>query len=401
MLYDYNKLKEKIDSIFPDIVSIRRELHMNPELSEEEEKTAERIQRELKILDIPFQKDISGHGIIATIDGCNPDFGVGIRADIDALPITENVDVPFKSKNPGVMHACGHDIHTAILLGTARILTEIKPYLPGSVRLIFQPSEETIGGAEGMIKAGCLKNPKISSVIGLHVEPSINAGSVQLIPGVMNAAACEFYVTITGKSCHGAHPDKGIDSLLPACAIITALQSIITRRLDPADTGLITVGNFHSGQKNNIISGETTFSGIIRTLTLENRTFIKNELEQLCISTAQAYGATCKIVFEDSYPSLENNDELFQIMKEECSSALGQDKIDLKSKPSLGADDFAYFCHNSRGLYYNLGTKRENEESTYPIHNENFNPDEQCIKTGILSEVIGVLRILEEESKKW
>lgn len=395
------KIKVRTNEIFDDMVSLRRQIHMHPELSEQEEQTALLIQSRLQELGIPFEKDIAGYGVSAVIYGKNREKGVAVRADIDALPLKEQTDVPFRSKIDGVMHGCGHDIHTAILLGTAQILNEMKQDLSGSVRLLFQPSEETIGGARQMIEAGCLENPEISSILGLHVESSVDAGSIQLIPGAMNAASCEFYVTVTGKSCHGAHPTDGIDSLLPACTMVSSIQSIITRRLDPTDSCLITVGRFNSGTKNNIVSGETVFSGIIRTLKLSQRGFIKEQIESLCTSIAKAYGAQCKVEFIDSYPSLENDDTLFSWVKESAEEVLGKNHVQTLSRPSLGADDFAYFCHGTRGLYYNIGTRHPGETEAYPIHSDKFNPDEECIRTGILTETAAVLKILEEESKTW
>lgn len=401
MSFDIDKLNQLVDAVYDETVQIRRNLHMHPELSEQEEKTAEAVCRRLDELGIEYTAGIAGHGISAVIYGRDRDHGVGIRADMDALPITERTDCSFKSQNPGVMHACGHDIHTAILLGTAKILNEIKDELPGSVRLFFQPSEETIGGAKQMIDAGCLKSPAISSVIGLHVESSVKGGSVELMPGPMNAASTEFFVTVTGKSCHGAHPSDGIDALLPACAMVSGLQSIITRRTDPAEAVLITVGQFHSGTKENIVSGETKFSGIIRALQMHNMEPLKAYIEELCQATAKAYGATCDVEFSDSYPSLENDDELFELVRDTCREVLGEDKVEIKTKPSLGADDFSYFCHACKGLYYNIGTGQKGDDVPYPIHSDLFDPDEECIRTGMLTEVASVIRILEEESKEW
>lgn len=401
MKYHIEDIKSRIDEIFDEVVTFRRELHMYPELSEQESETAARIQSRLETLGIEFIPDVAGHGVVGTIYGQNKEKAVGIRADIDALPITEQTDFPYKSQIPGVMHACGHDIHTAILYGTAKILSEIKDELPGSVKLFFQPSEETVGGAKQMIDEGCLTNPEVKSVIGLHVESTIPAGSVLFTPGPMNAASCEFYVTVAGKSCHGAHPDQGVDPLIPACNMVTALQSIITRKLDPAETGLITVGQFHSGTKNNVIPGETKFSGIIRTLNLENRSKIKEEIKKICDGIAVAHGATANVEFLDSYPSLENDDELYGWMKSASEEALGSENIFVQPKPSLGADDFSYFCHESRGLYYMIGTGLTDGSESFSIHSEFFNPDEACIRTGILTEVMGALKILEEESKTW
>lgn len=401
MTYDINHLKELVNQVYDEAVTFRRSLHMHPELSEHEEETAAAICRKLDSLGIRYSSGIAGNGISAVIYGKNPNRGVGIRADMDALPLTEKTDVPFKSVNPGVMHACGHDIHTAILLGTAQVLNQMRDCLPGSVRLFFQPSEETIGGAKQMIEAGCLEAPRIDSVIGLHVDTDIDAGDVEFIPGHMNAASTEFSVTVKGKSCHGAHPTDGIDALLPACSMVTGLQSVITRRMSPVDPVLITVGRFISGTKGNIISGEAEFSGIIRVLDMKNMPPAKKYISDMCTSTAEAYGATCVVNFRDSYPSLENDAVLLSWVKDAFSQVLGKDHIKINEKPSLGADDFSYFCHQSRGLYYNIGARRPGETRPFPIHSDRFNPDEECIRTGIITETAAVLKILQEESKTW
>lgn len=401
MTYDINHLKELVNQVYDEAVTFRRSLHMHPELSEHEEETAAAICCRLDSLGIRYSSGIAGNGISAVIYGKNPNRGVGIRADMDALPLTEKTDVPFKSVNPGVMHACGHDIHTAILLGTAQVLNQMRDCLPGSVRLFFQPSEETIGGAKQMIEAGCLEAPRIDSVIGLHVDTDIDAGDVEFIPGHMNAASTEFSVTVKGKSCHGAHPTDGIDALLPACSMVTGLQSVITRRMSPVDPVLITVGRFISGTKGNIISGEAEFSGIIRVLDMKNMPPAKKYISDMCTSTAEAYGATCVVNFRDSYPSLENDAVLLSWVKDAFSQVLGKDHIKINEKPSLGADDFSYFCHQSRGLYYNIGARRPGETRPFPIHSDRFNPDEECIRTGIITETAAVLKILQEESKTW
>ena len=402
MIYNKEKLIKRVDEIYDSVVAFRRDLHMNPELSENEVRTSKKIQDTLDKLGISYDANVAGHGVSALIEGKNKDHAVAIRADMDALPIFEKSGVSFASREDGIMHACGHDIHTAILMGSAQILSEIKDQLPGSVRLLFEPSEETIGGAKQMIDAGCLNSPKVDSVLGLHVETTVPVGMVEFIPGPMNAASCEFYVTVNGVSCHGAHPTNGVDAIVAGCAMVGNIQSIITRRIDPVDPALVTIGRFNSGTKNNIVAGEAKFSGIIRTLNLENRELIKSQIKQICENTAAAYGATCDVEFHDSYPSLENDYTLLGWIKESTLDILGPEKITTKDKPSMGADDFSYFCHGTRGFYYNIGTwNKDKEETTYPIHSDRFNPDEECIKVGMLTQVAGVLKILEEESKTW
>ena len=402
MKYSIEDIKKRVDEIYDSVVSFRRDIHENPELSEHEVRTSAKIAEKLTALGINYQSNIAGHGISALIEGKNKEYGVGIRADMDALPICENNGLTYSSKNPGIMHACGHDIHTAILLGTAEILSEIQDELPGCVRLLFEPSEETIGGAKQMIDAGCLNNPKIKSVLGLHVETTVPVGKVEFIPGPMNAASCEFYVTVTGKSCHGAHPNDGVDSLVAACDMVGTIQTIITRRVDPSDPALVTIGQFNSGTKNNIIAGEAKFSGIIPRLNLANRELIKTQIKQICQGISASYGASCEVEFHDSYPSLENDFDLYKIMTDAANEALGHENILIKNKPSMGADDFSYFCHGTRGFYYNIGTfNPQIDPEGHPIHSDKFNPDEECIKFGILTQVAGVLKILEEESKEW
>ena len=249
-----------------------------------------------------------------------------------------------------------------------------------------------------MIDAGCLENPKISSVLGLHVDTGTDAGSVEFIPGAMNAACCEFQVRVIGKSCHGAHPTDGIDALLPASTMVTSLQSILTRRMDPTDSVLITVGKFNSGVKENVISGEAIFCGTIRTLDMKSMASIKTYLADLCHNTAAAFGASCEVEFaSNGYPTLENDEQLLKWVMDSTKEILGAEHVKLTKKPSLGADDFAFFCHSSKGLYYNIGARKPGEKDAHPIHSDLFCPDEECIRTGILTQVAAILKIFEEE----
>ncbi len=396
MNYDLNRVKALVDEIFAQIVALRRQLHRYPELSEHEENTSRLVCDQLSALGIPYRDHIAGYGVTGTIYGRDRGKAVGIRADMDALPISEKADVPFRSQNPGVMHACGHDMHTAILLGTAAVLSKLQNELPYSVRLFFQPSEETIGGARQMIEAGCLEEPATGIVIGLHVDPSLEAGCVQFKAGAMNAASCEFYVTVKGISCHGAHPAAGLDPLLPACEMVMSMQSIITRRLPATDSALITVGQLHSGTKNNIIPAESSFSGIIRTMKNEQRQYLKEQVTEVCQNIARSAGTTCEIKFRDSYPALVNDEALYELMTVAAADVLGKDKVKISNTASLGCDDFAYFCYSSRGLYYDLGTAKPGQTDAAPLHSDMFCPDEEAIRTGILTEAAGVLKIMEE-----
>ena len=376
-------------------IEMRRYFHKYPELSLQEENTAKKIREELTKMGIPFVT-MANYGTVATIGGKKPGKCVLLRADMDALPIQEKVDLPFKSQNDGVMHACGHDIHTAVLLGTASVLKALQEELPRTSVFLFEPAEETRGGAKPMIEEGCLEDPRVDTVIGLHIEPSVDVGKLEFMPGCMNAASTMFTVTVKGKSCHGASPFAGIDPLLPACNMVGSLQSIITRHIHPVDAALITVGSFHSGTAGNIIPDETVFSGIIRVLDMQLRDSIKSQLRELFENIARAYGASCVVDYQDSYPTLINNQELLDSVSEICREKLGDKNILLNPKSSLGADDFAYFCHAAKGLYFNLGchTPGTPEEA---LHSAILNPDENCIRIGILSEVLAVLKIMGVE----
>ena len=376
-------------------IEMRRYFHKYPELSLQEENSAKKIREELTKMGIPFVT-MANYGTVATIGGKKPGKCVLLRADMDALPIQEKVDLPFKSQNDGVMHACGHDIHTAVLLGTASVLKALQEELPRTSVFLFEPAEETRGGAKPMIEEGCLEDPRVDTVIGLHIEPSVDAGKLEFMPGCMNAASTMFTVTVKGKSCHGASPFAGIDPLLPACDMVGSLQSIIPRHIHPVDAALITVGSFHSGTARNIIPDETVFSGIIRVLDMQLRDSIKSQLRELCENIARAYGASCVVDYQDSYPTLINNQELLDSVSEICREKLGDKNILLNPKSSLGADDFAYFCHAAKGLYFNLGchTPGTPEEA---LHSAILNPDENCIRIGILSEVLAVLKIMGVE----
>lgn len=388
------ELMPLIDKAYEKSVAIRHEIHQHPELSGEEKETQQRITKFLREIGVTYNDSIDGYGVSALIRGRDPENAIGIRADIDALPIEEKTNLPFRSVNQGVMHACGHDVHTAILLGAAYVLQQIREDLDKSVRLIFEPREETTGGAKSMIEAGVLTAPKVDKIIGLHVAPEYPTGVVEFVPGTANAASTEFEVTVYGKSSHGASPHKGIDTIPCACQMVSALQSIITRRVSPVDQALITVGMFNSGSKNNIISNKTVFSGIIRVMQLDNRAFIKNEMEKVCSSIAAAFGCDCDVEFRDSYPTLENDPELFEQVKRAISEAIGKEKVILNEKASLGTDDFAYFCHAAKGCYFNLGSHSPDRVEEEMLHNEHVQPDDRCIKTGIIAEVCAVLNIM-------
>ena len=391
---DYSLIEKKISDIYPKIVEYRRFLHQNPELSGEEQETAQFIINRLNQLGIPCSK-IAGNGVIAMITGNGTkNKTLGIRADIDALPIEETTGLSYSSKRPGIMHACGHDMHTAILLGTASVLNEMKDQLNGNIKLFFQPAEETTGGAAQMIREGCLHHPDVDAVLGLHVSETIPLGTIEFRYGIMNAASTEFYLDIIGKSCHGAHPEEGVDAIIIAGNIIGALQTIITRNLDPTQPLIITIGKIQGGTKENIIADHVLMSGILRSLDYEHRDFAKERIIDICNNIAAAYGGSCEITFQDYYPPLKNDDDLITLMSNIAKKLVGEAQVSFRSNPSLGADDFAFFCHEVPSAYFNIGAADISKGTPAPAHSGNFNPKEDCMRYGVMMEVLCILELL-------
>lgn len=388
------QIPDKITEILDEIIAIRRDFHAHPELSGQEERTAAKVSEYLTAWGIPHETGVAGHGIVGLI-GSKGSHTVALRADMDALPIQEMNDIPYRSLNSGVMHACGHDIHTAVLLGAAKILKSMENELPGRVKLLFQPAEETVGGAESMIQAGCLENPKVDAVLGLHVEPRVLAGAVEFRRGAMNAASDPFVITVKGVSSHGARPEDGVDAVLAASQIVCSLQSFVSRNIAAADAAVVTVGKFQAGTASNIIASEATLTGIIRTLDPAVRDRARKRVEEIACLTAQAYGAAATVEYVESNPPLINDDDIETIMEETAAKMLSPEQICFRPTCSMGAEDFAYFCEAVKSTYYNIGTKTNPQDPTISLHNGHYCPDERCIRVGILMQCAGALSVLE------
>ena len=393
------QILQKIDESFPAVVAFRRDLHAHPELSGQEDRTSRRIAEELEKLGITPHVTPE-KAVFGTVFGKGPAptgkyTGIGMRADFDALPITEATGLPYTSTNPGVMHACGHDMHAAMLLGTAMVLQSMTDQFGGSFRLLFQPNEEADGGAENMIKAGCMEDPDVNAVIAYHIEPGIPTGWIQFCPGKMNAATCDLDITVQGVGCHGAHPDRGVDAILAASSIVTALQAVVARNLAPTQPGVVTVGQFHAGSANNVVAGEARLIGTLRALDMKTMAKIKEMVTQTAEGIAAGYGAKAIVRLRDGYPSLENDVVLGKKLQELAIELLGEDHLDYMEDPSMGADDFAFFTQYCDGVYMNLGTTPADwDGKPQALHNEYLCPDEEAMKTGILMAVMAVLRLL-------
>ena len=372
-----------------ETIANRRHIHQHAETGLDLPETVAFVKD--KLTEYGLAPTDCGHGVTATLGKGSP--VLLLRADMDGLPIREDSGESF-SCTTGTMHACGHDMHTAILLGTAAILKQNADTLPGTVKLFFQPSEETIGGAKQMIDAGCLEDPHVENVIALHVDPMTDLGKLKFTKGCMNAATTEMELTVRGKACHGAHPDTGIDVLPPACSIVAALQTIVSRNLAPTTPAVVTVGTFQSGTAKNVISGEARLGGTIRALDLDVMAYLKERVQKIAVDTAEAYGTSCEVFFEDSYPPLRNSDELSALLLPAMEEVFGTENILRNEIPSLGADDFSYFTQTCRGLYFDLGTHDPCSDEYFPLHSEHFAPQEEAVKVGMLAELTAVYTIL-------
>ncbi len=395
-------IEKRINEIFSELVEIRRDFHANPELSEKEFRTSDKICEILKNLNIEYTKNVAETGIVGIIRGKKGGKTVAARADIDALPIVEKNDVPYKSKNCGVMHACGHDIHTTVLIGVAKILKELESEFEGNVKLFFQPAEETVGGAKRMVQEGCLKNPDVDYVVGLHVQSYIDAGKIELKYGKLNAQTDELKMTILGKSGHGAYPDTSIDAIVIAANVITALQTLVSRNISPLNSVVLSLGQIKGGTKNNIICDSVEIKGILRTLDSETRAYAIKRIQEITTNICDAYGGNCLIEIKDGYRYLINSDEVVDIIYNTAKEIIGEENIQFKEMPSMGGEDFSYFMDdNVKGAFYHLGCGNKEKEITSPLHSDSFDVDENCIKTGVLVQVKSILALLDANRGNW
>jgi amidohydrolase len=367
-----------------DIIAIRRHLHQYPELSYEEAETGRYIAAELQALGIPFEHGVAENGVVALIHGRRDNGKItALRADMDALPIEEANEVPYKSRRPGIMHACGHDVHTASLLGAARILQELRQEFEGTVKLIFQPAEEQLpGGASLMIKAGVLENPRPASIVGQHVHPPLEVGKVGMRGGSYMASADELYMTVKGRGGHGALPQDCIDPILIAAHIITSLQQVVSRFADPATPSVLTFGHIAStGGATNIIPNEVKLKGTFRTMDERWRFAAHERMKKMAAGIAEAMGGTCELDIAVGYPVLVNNEALTAKVRTYAEEYLGPENV-VELPIRLTAEDFAYYSQQMPACFYRLGTGNPARGITSPIHTNTFDVDEACLPIG-------------------
>jgi amidohydrolase len=377
------KIKSLSESYCQENIELRRHLHANPELSYEEYNTAKFVAAKLRSYGIDPQEGVATTGIVALIKGKNPDKKtVALRADMDALPIEEANQVPYKSTRPGVMHACGHDVHTSSLLGTAKILSEIKDQFEGTVKLIFQPGEEkNPGGASYMIRDGALQNPAPASIIGQHVMPLVPVGKVGFREGMYMASSDEIYLKVIGKGGHGAAPELAIDPIVIASHIIIALQQIISRNASPKQPTVLTFGRIIGEGATNIIPNEVNIAGTFRALNEEWRASGLEKIKKMAETIAEGMGGKCEVTISHGYPYLENNPELTRRIRHAAEEYVGKENV-VDIDLTLGSEDFAYYSQVVPASFYRLGTRNESKGITSYVHTPTFDIDEDALKIG-------------------
>ena len=395
-------IKENVDKIYDEMVKVRRTIHENPELGDEEFETSKLIKRFLTENGIEFFEVINT-GVVATIYNDKENMEnktVATRADIDALPIFEENDVDYKSKNTGKMHACGHDAHTTIQLGVAKVLAENKDKWHGTARFFFQPAEETSGGSDRMIKAGALefekeKDRKIDAFFALHMAPEIELGKIGLKYGKAHASSARIHLTINGVSAHAALPHKGIDAILIGAKVMEYLQSIVSRRIDPREEAVITIGAFNGGFADNVVCDKVEMKGTARTMSEETRTFIIETLERDLPKFVEALGGIANVDIVRGYAPVINNDEMTERVENNIVDLYGKNALELIKQARMDVEDVSYFLNEIPGCFFRLGTRVEEKGLIYDLHHPKFNTDEKSLKIGMGLQLKNILEYLK------
>ena len=367
-------------------VALRREIHSHPELSDLEEQTSALVCRELERLNIPYTVLPGMHGVVGMISSGREGPTVALRADMDALPIQEQTGLAFASQKEGVMHACGHDVHTAVLLGTASVLAENKALFRGNVKLFFQPAEEGVGGAKRMIAAGCMENPHVEAVFGLHSAPRLPAGKIGTKPGWTSASSDEIKIRVHGKSARGASPDEGVDAIYIASQLVVALYGLMARRVRGTDSIALNVGKFHAGNANNIICECAELEAMYRTFRADTRQRMKQEICDLVHSLCKGFGGWAEITIEEGYDGHANDADRTRRLMELSRELMGEDAFVLRETPDMGTEDFCYFGQKAPAVFFDLGTGSAPGHPVMPLHSSRFTVDEDALYYGILME---------------
>jgi amidohydrolase len=398
MLLDKNIIDNAIAGIEVELIKIRRHLHQHPELSFQEYETNAYITHVLDEWGIPYTNHVAGTGIVVILQGVEATKSkcIALRADIDALPITELNDIAYVSQNRGIMHACGHDVHTTVLLGAIKILNTYKNQWKGTIKCIFQPGEEqSPGGASLMIKDGVLKNPQVDAIVGLHVFPELPVGHLGFRAGEYMASTDELHLKVIGKGGHAALPHKCVDPIVIAANIIMALQQVVSRKSNALTPAVLSFGKIAGGHANNVIPNEVVLEGTLRTFDENFRKEALELIELISKNTAQAFGGDVEFTTPPGYPSLYNDIVLTEKLKLEAQEIFGKDQIHELDR-RMTAEDFSFYTHHTKGCFFRLGTNSLDNKYGTPVHNAHFNVEEKAIGVGVKAMTLFALKILDE-----
>lgn len=378
-----SQIKKIAQDFTPRLIEIRRHIHSHPELSGEEYQTSAYIAGVLSSYGLRVTESVGKTGVLGDLSGSGKDSRtLAIRTDMDALPIQESVKLDFASRNQGIMHACGHDVHSTLGLGTAMVLSQLSDKLPGDVRFLFQPAEEIAQGAKWMVKDGAMDG--VDAIYGVHVFPSIAARRIGIRYGALTSAADELEIIIQGESGHGARPHQAIDAIWIAAQVITNLQQAISRTQNPLHPIVLSIGQIEGGRAHNVIADRVKMIGTVRSLNLESHANLPQWIENIVRGTCQTYGAKCVVDYRRGVPSVQNDDTLTKIIEQATREAWGDDSVQLLPEPSLGAEDFSVYLDKAPGCMFRLGVGRESGNN-YPLHHPKFEVDEDAIITGIVA----------------
>jgi amidohydrolase len=372
-------IREAARGIEPELVAIRRDIHAHPELGFQEKRTAGIVARELEKFGIPHRTGIGRTGVVGLIEGGRPGPVLAIRADMDALPIQEQTGLPFASTVDGLMHACGHDVHTSTLLGVAAVLKDLAPQLAGTVKLVFQPAEESLGGMAAMIEDGVLEGPNVDMALGFHNHPDMPVGTFGFVHGACLAASDRFDVTVRGKSGHAAHPYTAIDPIVAAAMLIAQLQTVVSREVKPLHPAVVTVGSIHGGSARNIIPDACSFHGTVRTLHDAARDTAERAIRRLCAGMLEGLRVQCDVDYVRGVPALVNDDRVLERAVASVRRQLG-DVVE-EGEPSMGGEDFALMAQLVPAFQLRIGSSQPGRSDK--LHNSAYQPDEACIGLGV------------------
>ena len=379
------EIKDTAKKFAPRLIEIRRHLHAHPELSGEEHQTSAYIAGVLSSCGLTVKESVGKTGVVGELAGSGSDRRtLAIRTDMDALPIQENLKLDFASANPGVMHACGHDVHSTLGMGTAMVLSQLSDSLPGDVRFLFQPAEEIASGAKWMVKDGAIEG--INAIYGVHVFPSIPVHQIGIRYGALTSAADELEIVILGESGHGARPHQAIDAIWIASQVVTSLQQAISRTQNPLHPIVLSIGQIQGGRAPNVIADRVQMMGTVRSLHPESHANLPQWIENIVRGVCDTYGARCQVEYRRGVPSVHNDETLTQLIESATREAWGDDSVCILPEPSLGAEDFSVYLDRVPGCMFRLGVGHKDKNRTnYPLHHPKFEVDEDAIVTGVVT----------------